>query len=1128
MADDIVGAAAIQQTGDTISQSIDGLHQTVANTEEKLDEYLTLFGKDGWFYNSFNKVCKSMGLTVNEKKPNEKTHDKEEESDPLASFAAGADKFSSMFGGDKAADVTGAPKKKTKTSGLKTDDLQELDETNGLGFAVISLQIAEIAGILKKKDGGKGGGGGLSGFFKGLMEGVGAIAALGAALLCFAGATMLFQFVDWGSALIGLLAFTTFTIGMLVLAKLLGTHARSFKKMAQGAMLMSLALVVFSVSLYISSLIIGGTEGEILGLKIPPINIGAAFAALGMFTLFIVIFAALAIAVAYFGAGPVLMLFAGASLMMAVSLVTFSIALLVSSKIVSGEETEIMGLKIPAMNIGAAFAALGFFMGFMTLVTVLCALAAPAIPLLAVFGAAAILLSVALVTFSLSLVITSQIFSPEGLDGHVIVKENVYAGLAMMGEFLLACVGVGVIALLALVPAAAMLATSVILFPAILLLSLSMGMVCLFFTGGEASDGEGNKSSLPKISMELLTPGLEIMKYFMQEMLVLGALAIPVTVTSVFLLAASALIFASVLFISLSLGLICLIGGGKKEKRTVKNPDGTESEVEVEARKENIDGFVGTTKYMFTQFAKLGPIALLATVAGIFILPASTLIFTSVLFLSMSFGLISLVMKGGKKKVTDTDGKDNDVDTAPYENSVVKDFFGAITDLIKSFADIPFFKLLGVAGKAAMLLPFATCLNTISLAMLHVIEFYEKSEKFNEIDVGLLFDPFLKVIDSLVDTANNLKTESQESYQLVIESIGPITDALMNLIYIVEDAAVFDEKPELIDAANRSLERIMFGSESAPGFMQTFNRVCRDVEGASEDAALAMQSMPAITDALGNLVYIVKDASELTGVELGIQNTRAISHLLEEIILMFCRLTPGGLINGIGDFFGGSPADAIENGLELLQGDKGLVAAVQALEPLGRAYESLSVSNKPFDRVITDNLVHAISSFFNVAEKAELAGKAVRDFAISVHSASMVPLASQELINLGSSLALLNGIAASNDPFRKMSESVRQLRLGITNLTDEMDKSLNKMKEVIEQAQSAQKKLEDSAEKASAGVNAGKASRDAASYTSISDLASILLNWDDDGYVKVRTAKEQKAAEREEKFKSAFGSSLSF
>jgi hypothetical protein len=187
-------------------------------------------------------------------------------SDLLSGLGDGA--AAGLGGGGK-----GFPSKAIKTPPKEkptVSDMMSLPVEFSMGYLLIYNKLDEMykgqqAEADKKK-------GGVGNFFKGLLEGAAGIALIAVALIAFAGALVLFQLVKWDSALVGMIAFATFVLGMTAIAKMMGNNLKDFEKFALGVLLLTAGIVLFNVAVFISSFIVP---------YIPP-----ALLAIGGFTLF--------------------------------------------------------------------------------------------------------------------------------------------------------------------------------------------------------------------------------------------------------------------------------------------------------------------------------------------------------------------------------------------------------------------------------------------------------------------------------------------------------------------------------------------------------------------------------------------------------------------------------------------------------------------------------------------------------------------------------------------------------------------------------------------------------------------------------------------------------------------------
>jgi len=171
-------------------------------------------------------------------------------SDLLSGLGGGA--AAGLTGGGKAFPsraITSAPNRNPTP-----EDVMKLPVEFSMGYLLIYNQLVKMhEGDADKKK--KGSGGGVSGFFKGLLEGAAGIALLAVALIAFAGALALFQIVKWDAALVGMIAFAAFVLGMTAIAKSMGNNLKDFEKFGMGMLLLTAGIILFNVAILVSALV---------------------------------------------------------------------------------------------------------------------------------------------------------------------------------------------------------------------------------------------------------------------------------------------------------------------------------------------------------------------------------------------------------------------------------------------------------------------------------------------------------------------------------------------------------------------------------------------------------------------------------------------------------------------------------------------------------------------------------------------------------------------------------------------------------------------------------------------------------------------------------------------------------
>ena len=217
----------------------------------------------------------------------------------------------------------------------------------------------------------------------------------------FAGALISMKFIEWGPALAGLGLFSLFTLGMLGVALLVNENTKNFLQFAVGSTVMAGALLAFSVSIMFSSWLMKA------------VDVGGAFEALGFFTLFTL--GNLAVAALVSENTGNFVQFALGSIAMAGALAVFSLSLAISSMIFSGQYGDFkIGSEnyfIPAINLPGAVEALVFFGVFIAGMVVVSHTLGSQVGSMTKFAVASMAMAGALAVFSLALLIAGGIFT---------------------------------------------------------------------------------------------------------------------------------------------------------------------------------------------------------------------------------------------------------------------------------------------------------------------------------------------------------------------------------------------------------------------------------------------------------------------------------------------------------------------------------------------------------------------------------------------------------------------------------------------------------------------------------------------------------------------------------------------
>ena len=506
-----------------IRETLEGFTPIVKDTEEiKLNTRSianAVDGETGWFYKTLTQI---LGYYESEEEDNVEVKSLQES---MADSLSGILDFNDITATENKLDKK-ENKKKPKMNG-QFNDLKELPFIYGTLGAVLTNAINDNKKGEKK---------GISGFFKGIMEGIGGIASLGVALLAFAGATLLFNFVDWGKAVIGMVAFTIFTLGMVTIAKNLSAEQKDLIKFAESSLIMSAALGTFAISLYIASALMSLKSIEIGSIKLPAFDIGGAIIALVSFGIFEKGMASLAKKVGKDSGDFVN--FAAGSLLMSAALVTFSVGLVIASNIFANGIN--IGPFAKYINGGAdntvlkvdpigAIAAVGTFLLFETGLAGVARIMGNSTGDFVKFAIGSMIMTGALVAFTLSLVVVSSIVSGQGISIGEWTLPGIDVGAAIGGVaiflgFLLGVVGITFIAQNFMGQIAIFGAVSLLMSTALIFFSFAMVAAGLAVAGGNADLGPLGHFSVPEGTGLKSIGAIGVMAGFMAAFAGLGAM----------------------------------------------------------------------------------------------------------------------------------------------------------------------------------------------------------------------------------------------------------------------------------------------------------------------------------------------------------------------------------------------------------------------------------------------------------------------------------------------------------------------------------------------------------------------------------------------------------------------------
>ena len=987
-------AAATQEVVGNLAksqQTLEGFTPVVNNA--KLIEAHTrsianqLDGEDGWFSKTLSQI---LGHYDSEEESNNEAKSLQE---AMVESLSDIIDFNDVTSTENKIDKKDE-KKKPKMNG-QFNDLKDLPFVYGTLGAVIANAI---------NDKNKGEKKGISGFFKGLMEGVGGIAALGVALLAFAGAALLFNFVDWGKAVIGMLAFTVFTIGMVALAKSLGKEQKDLTKFAESSLIMSAALGAFAVSLYIASVLMSMKPIEIGSIKLPAFDIGGALIALVTFGLFE---AGMAVLAKKMGkdVGD-FSKFALGSLLMTAALVTFSVGLVIASnifangidvgplaKFINGGDASSTILKIDP--IGAAAALVTFFL-FEKGLAVVASMVGKDTGDFVKFAAGSIIMSGALVAFSVALVIVSNILT-NGISMNVfgqqvdLPKVDILAAIAGVGTFVVFMVAMAVLANASssvLGPMAILGAVSILMSASLIAFSVAMIMAGTAVFGGEAVVF-GQKIVIPTATGPKSLAAIPIMVGFLAAFAAMGVAAIyaggPAALASGVLITIS---LATILMAkAMMLAGLAITGGeaeieGKKYKLAPYNGPAVEMMFEV------MEDFIKKFADIAGEIKIKGAIAV--AILGVALFP----------IIGAMKDMVDVVIKAGENHeamMKIVSGDDNLLDH--LMDPVLYVILGKNLDgkggLAKVADDMGLWGAIVLKQVTASLIPIVDAMAKMIDVVIKAGENYDNIMKVVNGDSNVLdhlLDPVLYVIrgrdgkGGLAYVADQMGFWGAKTLKVVAEAMIPIIEAMDKMIDVVAKAATLGtpEMPieTLVSVSMYNLGLIMEGGPGIRGFIPMFVSTAESLKKTSKNAVEAISAMPSMVQALGDLVGVVAKAGELDPQKIttGIFGLNAMTNFLENFIDTIGRIIPGG----VGGFFkklgGGDPIEKLKDAHKYLQPGGEFYVLFQDLANIAKNFDGKGFENLGKVSVVSSFTTGMLESSVNFKDIMSNISKGLKQF----------------------------------------------------------------------------------------------------------------------------------------------------
>ena len=982
----------------------------------------------------------------------------------------------------------------TKPSGI--DVLKDLSASDGLGFVALWWKLDEIHETMKGGQGSEKKKGSVGDIFKGLLEGASGIALLAVALVAFAGALSLFQFVEWPSALIGMVSFSIFTIGFIQIAKKIGKSVDDFIAMTIGAGFMSVAIGVFA--------------GALILMKF--IEWGPALAGLGLFSLFTL--GMLGVALLVNENTKNFLQFAVGSTVMAGALLAFSVSIMFSSWLMK------------AVDVGGAFEAIGFFTLFTLGNLAVAALVSENTGNFVQFALGSIAMAGALAVFSLSLAISSMIFSgksgdiPIGDKNHKILEVDIGGAIEALIFFGVFIAGMTVVShtLGSQVGSMTKFAVaSMAMAGALVVFSLSLLIVSGIFTTGIKIDSLG--IDIPKIDPVAAVGSLLLFGTFMAGMIGLSMLAGGGAANIAILAGVSTLMSAAMMLFGFALIVSAVAAfGGEADLGVLGHfsaPEGSGLKA---------IGAVGVMAAFMTAFAGLGalflvPFAGAAMAAGIAMASGILLaIGSTTIIMAKAIALAGLITTGGsiewegktftvKKGVTGEEMKDAFLPFISLMNAVV--------DVGKRFdSSGPFWNIKpGISTSAIYKVgSVAEVVIKIAEATAQTQEIYNKmKDEEGKVDGGFInaFRPFIDIMESLVGIANIMNFQTMVALKVITDSMVPISETLERLAKMVDDYAAFSsfEGRLKMDKAVKGMEYIMLGSGdtkwrqgATSGFVGMMNCIGTGVGWAAKYVENIAGSVVPITEALGNLIKIVAGPEMDKLVEDSKDNKMKKKMAAMESTSKFLQYYVAPMLNSIGkrseninaaiEAFGKTEGEGLYGVFKSLVGISELSAQINPLDETAKSLKSMIVALDDFDDLDGGDIENLNSLSTNLPNFT----KALANFNVK-----------SQAEDLATSLTLIkntvSGFNEKTNPFVQLTESIESSTKSIGRLNRKLDDTISKMQKLGRETTNAFAKVID---RIQASITTASAAADTANAAVVGNavgsvVETILTDWNNNG-----------------------------
>ena len=800
----------------------------------------------------------------------------------------------------------------------KPDHIMDLPSCYSLPSILVWSKLDSIEKKLEKYfDGKTKKGGGIGDVFSGLAEGAGGLLLLALALLVFAGALVVFGIVDWNSALLGMLSFTLFVLGSILLAKLVRKNLDDFALLALGSMILAVGLLAFTFALKVAgsmtlgqvllgivvvglfllftlavsilstvvntnvtnflimavgatamslSLLVFSLAFKVAGsITIPQIIQG--FLVTALFMLFTI--AVIALSVVVTSAIPSFIALAGGSIVLSVGLVAFSLALLVASYV--GQKL----LTDPAAMQAAGLILL-VFLGFMALGAIISLVS----PMLGAFAVASILLSVGLVAFSLAVLLAVSVLKPEMIVQVAAMLPNVTT------VFLLMAVA-GIAALIAVAPIAGFTVASVLMLVG---MAAFLGAVALMSVVGKVLatiDVLGFLGTTAAIFGSLALVGLLSLVAMVPLAMFVAASALTLVGMAAFLgtvalmgvvdkamqqndvlafLGRSSLVFVSMI----ALGTIATVAIVFVSMFTAASL----------ALLVGMAAFLGTVAAMRKSWEVMEEVplgSLLVNIAKLFalVIPLGALATLSMVPIVL-FSTAATLLGSGMKSMEAT-------------TSAMKKIHEAMSTLVDEDGNVPSVRSISAVFEAAgdikigvgnmlKIMALSSAASTLAESFRNSLVIFDAARSISDhvvdlrsrgIEFSELMEPFKVIFVAVAEAAEGFRGMSKRAAEAMAIAVVPISEAIDNLAHTITYLADFATSPDYLqkmDFAKLAFGKMLtdfFGAGAAEPAPSTVLGMLYALKKMPKGAAEAAAALVPLTDAIYKIAQTITECAEM-------------------------------------------------------------------------------------------------------------------------------------------------------------------------------------------------------------------------------------------------------------------------